>query len=85
MNRCVLSNGDTLAVTESSIDAPDGARPLTLIVAQHASDLLDSGELIGPQVDEYTGIRGDRSDPDARRAALVSAARDTGLAVVLYE
>lgn len=86
MNRCHLSNGDTLTVTDTgTIDPAAAARPLTLIVAQQAADLLDSGNLIGPQVDEFTGIRGERSDPDARLAALVSAARDNGLAVVLYE
>jgi hypothetical protein len=58
---------------------PDGTITPDTVVAQIVGDLLESGEPIGPQVDEYAGVIGDWQDfPRAVIAAFSDAARLVG-------
>lgn len=75
-----LSNNAVLTVSPESrsirSDDPKGE-----FVADLALTMLQTGGLIGPQVDEMTGIRGDWADPAAPFHAIRDAARTLGMTV----
>lgn len=83
-----LSNGDlhTVDTVERTITpaARNATTPLASTVADYACSLLLSGALIGPQVDEFRGIRGTWDDDRAPLAAMIQAARFANLNVADY-
>jgi hypothetical protein len=84
-----LTNGDRHVVdTAARTVTPDDRnvdRPFAKLVAPTVEHLLVSGGLIGPQVDDFTGIRGDWADDRAPLAAMIHAARQARLGVVTWE
>lgn len=83
-----LSNGDQYTIDRKARTiTPAAFNAETLLasqVAMHAGNLLVSGRLIGPQVDEFTGITGTWDDDRAPLAAMIDAAHRARLSLVTY-
>lgn len=84
-----LTNGDRWHVDTDTrtvtADPANGGGPLAALVGPVAENLLASGEPIGPQVDEFVGIRGDWGHPRAPLAAVLQAAREANVRVLAWE
>jgi len=75
--KVTLSNGVTYTATR------DGVTPFD-VVASEVEAAMESGELVGLQVDEFVGLTGNWDLPEADVAAFsafAAAARDVGLTV----
>lgn len=82
-----LSNGDVYVIdTHYRIVRPKraDASPAVHMIADWAATLLDTGDLIGPQVDDLVGVRGDWGDPDGPLAAMIDAARGSRLQLRVF-
>lgn len=85
--RATLSNGDAYVIDDEARtiepETPDPEATDKDMVALIASNLMLTGDLIGPQVDDLAGIRGTWDDGDmAPVVALVEAAATVRLSVV---
>lgn len=87
--RAVLTNGVAYIVDPTArtieLEHNDPAAVSGRMIARYAATLLESGQPIGPQVDDLLGVRGDWADDRAPLVAMVQAAQGSRLHVASYE
>lgn len=87
--RATLSNGDTFIIDDEAHtiepEHPDDDPWRPTMIADIASHLMLTDDLIGPQVDDMVGVRGTWDDPRAPVVALAQSARALRLNLVTVE
>lgn len=87
MIEATLSNGEVYVIDRRARTIrPKAANPSidASMIADWAATLLETGDLIGPQVDDLAGVRGDWDDPDGPLAAMITAARGSRLQLRVF-